>query len=437
MSTTNTFGSETRRDAKARERHKARSARKPNERKAFAEAVTGVEIADRVVSRFSTGSILLSEIEDRAHEDIRQALERVEGEVDGALRPKLRAWRELKSSFIRFCAEQGIEPVLEPDGDPVRKNLIIGMVLVIEWVAAGMFYGAHLAQPVMGLAWALMPIFFTFATSYGCALSARRIDRTNRRRTIEAAGGMALFGVLGLAGLLVAAHLRDRFEAEQTGALTTALIDDVLGGPLDLSNAGWLLLLGSFAAFLFLVHHLYQGREKVPGLTARTRALAEATKGIDEEFRRIDECMDIAINGTIDRAAARIERCRREVSEALQVIRGDLQRHGIVDPENVAETNPENKPLNLLIDKWKQLRRLHQSVFGVGNLYVTLHQLPFADGQSISATSANAPPRSAPVHRAHLTDCRRLDEARLWLESELASFDFEVKTEDAEGSRDA
>ena len=368
MSTINTFGSETRREAKARERHKVRKPRKWSDEQAFAEAVRGAEIADRVTARFHGGTRLLSEIAPRADEDRRQALEKVEGDVTNTLYPLLRSWRELNHAFLQFCAEKGVEPVIEPSYDPIRQNRIIALGLTAEWIAAGVFYGMHLPEPIMGLCWALVPVVFTFVTGFFCALAARRLDRSNRLRTAEAVVGILSFGTLGLAGLLVSAHLRDRFEAEQAGLAHSTLIQDVLSSPLGLSASGWLLLLGSLAAFLFLVHHLYQGREKVPGLAARTSALAQARKSIDEEVCRIDAVCDAAINGTIERAARLIDLCRREVGEGLFVIRGDLQRHGIVDPSQAKSDESQDKAVSLLLDKWRDLKGLQQSIYAIGDL---------------------------------------------------------------------
>jgi len=423
-STTLRYGNETARDARRRERHKARRSRKPDEKTRLAEAQASAGFADGVMSTYRSGSARLDELVSRANEKRRLALEVAQGEVDAVLRPALREWHERRRSFNRFCAERGIEPVMELRQDRVRQTLIILVLLAIEWVGAGMLYGAHLAHPILGLAWAVMPVFFTFATAYGAALSARRIDRSNSRQMIESGVGMTVFGGFGLLGLLISAHLRDRFETAQLDAVESSLIEGVMAGPLDLSNAGWLLLLGSLAAFLFLVHHLHEGREKVPGLMAQTQALSAATQVVDREFRRIDQLMGDCINGTIEREAEKVERYRRDSSEAVEVVRGDLQRHGIVDPANPGDIDPDNEAIKLLLGKWRELRRLQDAIFGIGDLRVTLHH---DDGNQ----------SAAPVRREHLTECRRLDEARLWLDSQLAEWDFTPTANDTEDSNHA
>lgn len=426
-STTLRYGNETPRDARRRERHKTRRSRKQNARTMLSEAQASAGFADGVMSRYRSGSVRLDEIVSRADEKCRLALEVVQGEVDGVLRPALRDWHDRRRSFHRFCAERGIEPVTELRQDRVRQTLIILVLLAIEWVGAGVLYGAHLAYPILGLAWAVMPVFFTFATAYGAALSARRMDRSNSRQMIESSIGMAVFGGFGLLGLLISAHLRDRFEAAQVDALESSLIDGVMAGPLDLSNAGWLLLLGSLAAFLFLMHHLHEGREKVPGLVAHTEALSAATNAVDREFRRIDQLMGDSINGTVEREAEKVERYRRDSSEAVEVVRGDLQRHGIVDPANPGEIDRDNEAINLLLEKWRELRRLQDAIFAIGDLRVTLHHAPAPDGTQ----------STAPVRREHFTECRRLDEARLWLESQLAEWHFTQTGNETEDSNHA
>ncbi len=426
------FLGESRRDARAREKHKASKApRSDRSRRSY-----GLQ-ADRIVSRLRDAILSACGPSCRDFEQNMRArrwahLEAIGVSVDQALRRALEAWRRAIDELDRFREEEKVERDVEQPDNRTAHLGGISLVVLIEFLAAAAFFGQYMSSVVFGLLPAAGPAVVTGGLGFFTALALGQLHRHRRRHRVAGAAAAIALVLLAVGLHLASAHYRDSFEHQATGieiASTEIVVPDLgeetfLEGlfdrPVGLSGTSFWMFAFGIVAFALVVYEWRQSDDPLPGYGKRVRAVDSAAEWVTTELERVQDAVLREIHGAVDHAEAMLLHTRATALEALDLAESSLRKLGIGDPTQINPQSETDPYVLELAKKCEELSSWLHELDAIGDIRTKLGRRP------------DDPAEGEPVPREieELAEAVSVVEAMNWLDRTAAEMGFRVEREE-------
>lgn len=389
-------------------------------KRSFLEACT--QCLSPMNGAMTTATLSAKDVEKNARERVLKALDKISlFLIDGELVPILIEEERSREDLLRFMREEGITRQFEGPANRELHFYLIGAVAFLDFAAAYLFLLQFAEGAAIALGGALITSAATVGLSGAAVAAARQWLRPSRRYKFLAITLAPLASLLAMFVHVVMAHGRDDLITGEVSR--TAILSRVFASPLDLSGEGLGFLFMGVLAFGLCCWEWVKADDPYPGLGAKWRRVfcAEATR--DAKLEEVRAEFYRAIEGTNSECCESVNRTEVMAKQTLQDVEHIFIRLGVTDPGSLdrdAETHPGRIHL---IDGWHNSKALIAACDSVGDLEYRL-------ARRENEMNQEKPP---PLHVEHLSECVRVEEARLWLDRFLAEFSVDENGNDGEG----